>query len=232
MARTQMQLQTVVPWGRNFAEYQQMFALSSDDLGRRILGCGDGPASFNAEMRELGHQVVSIDPIYEFSAEQIRQQVEATYDDIIAQVKAQPDAYIWQTFQNPDDLGRSRLASMEQFLADYDRGLAEQRYIAASTPDLPWNERQFDLCLCSHFLFLYSTQLSLEFHQKSIDALLCVASEVRIFPLLQLGRARSPHLDPVIAHLNANGYQTAIVPVDYEFQKGANQMLCVSGDYP
>jgi hypothetical protein len=222
-----MQLQTVVPWGRNLVEYQQMFALSSDDMGRRILGCGDGPASFNAEMRELGHQVVSIDPIYEFSAAQIRQQVEATYDDIIAQVKAQPDAYIWKTFQNPDDLGRSRLASMEQFLVDYDRGLAEQRYIAASTPDLPWRDRQFDLCLCSHFLFLYSTQLSLEFHQASIDALLRVAPEVRIFPLLQLGGARSPHLDPVIEQLTDRGYQVAIVPVDYEFQKGANQMLCI-----
>ncbi|MCI5142695.1 MAG: SAM-dependent methyltransferase, partial [Candidatus Electrothrix sp. ATG1] len=40
------QLKEIVPWGRSFQEYVAMFALSEDDLGKRILGCGDGPASF------------------------------------------------------------------------------------------------------------------------------------------------------------------------------------------
>ena len=31
-----------------------MFDLSAADLGRRILGCGDGPASFNAELTAQG----------------------------------------------------------------------------------------------------------------------------------------------------------------------------------
>jgi hypothetical protein len=231
-----MELQEVVPWGRNLAEYQQMFALSVSDYERRILGCGDGPASFNAEMRQLGHQVVSIDPIYQFSGAQIRQRVEATYDVIIAQVKAKPDAYIWKTFDHPDDLGRSRLAAMEQFLADYEQGRADARYLAVSTPHLPWpkarqsiaGDQPFDLCLCSHFLFLYSDQLSGEFHQASIQSLLNVASEVRIFPLLTLSGDRSPYLDAVIATVTQNGYQADIISVDYEFQKGANQMLRIT----
>jgi hypothetical protein len=42
-------LDQVVPWGRSFDEYRRMFALSDDDLGLRILGCADGPASFNGE---------------------------------------------------------------------------------------------------------------------------------------------------------------------------------------
>jgi hypothetical protein len=223
-----MELQEVVPWGRNLTEYQQMFALSASDYECRILGCGDGPASFNAEMRQLGHRVVSIDPIYQFSGAQIRQRVEATYDAIISQVKAKPDAYIWKTFDHPDDLGRSRLAAMERFLADYAQGIAEQRYRAASTPELPWLDRPFDLCLCSHFLFLYSDQLSREFHQASIQSLLNVALEVRIFPLLTLSGDRSPYLDTVIATVTQNGYQADIIPVDYEFQKGANQMLRIT----
>ncbi len=45
-----MKLENVVPWGRSLAEYQAMFALSEEELQKRILGCGDGPASFNAEM--------------------------------------------------------------------------------------------------------------------------------------------------------------------------------------
>ncbi len=41
-----MQLTDVIPWGRSLDEYRRMFLLSPDDLGGRILGCGDGrPAS-------------------------------------------------------------------------------------------------------------------------------------------------------------------------------------------
>ena len=47
-------LEQVVPWGRSFDEYCNMFALSSDDLALRILGCGDGPASFPPAIREPG----------------------------------------------------------------------------------------------------------------------------------------------------------------------------------
>ena len=58
----------VVPWGRSAPEYQAMFALDEADLGGRILGCGDGPASFNAEMSAQGRAVVSVDPLYAVSA--------------------------------------------------------------------------------------------------------------------------------------------------------------------
>ena len=51
----------VVPWGRNFDEYCRMFALDEEDLTSRILGCGDGPASFNCECRRRGVAVVSVD---------------------------------------------------------------------------------------------------------------------------------------------------------------------------
>ena len=51
--------ETVVPWGRSFEEYQRMFALTEQDLNLRIVGCGDGPASFNAHMAERGRRVVS-----------------------------------------------------------------------------------------------------------------------------------------------------------------------------
>jgi hypothetical protein len=56
-----MKLNEVIPWGRSFDEYRRMFALSGDDLAGTILGCGDGPASFNAEATALGHRVVSCD---------------------------------------------------------------------------------------------------------------------------------------------------------------------------
>jgi hypothetical protein len=52
-------LDQVVPWGRSFAEYRRMFALTDAELGLRIIGCGDGPASFNAEATRRGTAVVS-----------------------------------------------------------------------------------------------------------------------------------------------------------------------------
>jgi hypothetical protein len=76
-------LDRVVPWGRSFDEYRRMFALTDDDLRLRIVGCGDGPASFNAEATRRGARVISCDPIYRYDAEQLRQRIADTYDEIL-----------------------------------------------------------------------------------------------------------------------------------------------------
>ena len=220
-----MKLEEIVPWGRTLAEYQSMFRLSARDLNAKILGCGDGPASFNAEMVELDRSVVSIDPIYQFSSEQIEQRVRQVYEPIISQLKQNPDRYCWTTFQDADTLGQARLKAMNTFLADYDSGKTSGRYLNRSLPNLDFADDQFDLCLCSHLLFLYSEQLSLEFHLASIHELLRVASEVRIFPLLALNCEPSPYLELVLEDLSSQGYDVQVRSVDYEFQKGANQML-------
>ena len=68
-------LDEVVPWGRSFDEYRRMFDLTRNDLDSMILGCGDGPASFNAEMAGQGKRVVSVDPIYCYSASQIEARI-------------------------------------------------------------------------------------------------------------------------------------------------------------
>jgi hypothetical protein len=223
-----MKLEEVVPWGRSLTEYRSMFNLSATDLNAKILGCGDGPASFNAEMTELGHSVVSIDPIYQFSAEQIEQRVRATYEPVISQVKQNPDRYIWQNFQNADELGKARLVAMEKFLSDYESGKMAGRYLDQSLPTLEFANDQFDLCLCSHLLFLYSEQLSLDFHLAAIHELLRIAPEVRIFPLLKLDCEPSPYLEVVMEELANKGYNAQVQYVAYEFQKGGNQMLSIS----
>lgn len=58
----------VVPWGRNYDEYCRMFDLTPADLKKRILGCGDGPASFYHTCNMNGGDVVvSPSPIYALS---------------------------------------------------------------------------------------------------------------------------------------------------------------------
>src|SRR5262249_9688571 len=173
---------------------ERMFALGADDLRRKILGCGDGPASFDAEATRRGAYVVSCDPLYRFSGEQIRGRIEATRDTILEQARRNHDAFVWSELRDVEELGRVRMEAMHDFLADYEAGRAQGRYVEAALPDLPFSDKAFDLALCSHLLFLYSEQLSELFHRQAVVELCRVASEVRIFPLLSLAGSPSPHV--------------------------------------
>jgi hypothetical protein len=77
------------------------------------------------------------------------------------------------------------MAVMRRFLADFPSGLREGRYRAQALPHLDFRDGAFDLTLCSHFLFTYSGQLTLDFHLASIEEMCRVAGEARVFPLLQ-----------------------------------------------
>jgi hypothetical protein len=74
-------------------------------------------------------------------------------------------------------------------------------------------------------LFLYADDLDLDFHIRSLSELLRVADEVRVFPLIALNGAPSPHLAPVMAALSASETPARLVSVPFEFQRGATQML-------
>ena len=84
------QYKNIVPWGRSFDEYLDMFNLSEDDLARDIVGVGDGPASFNAGMHQRGTPIISVDPIYRYSEVELRQRIQETYKDIITQAHRKP----------------------------------------------------------------------------------------------------------------------------------------------
>ncbi|MDE0041281.1 MAG: SAM-dependent methyltransferase [Candidatus Poribacteria bacterium] len=215
----------VVPWGRSLEEYRQMFMLSDEELKLRVLGVGDGPASFNSEMKALNHTVVSIDPIYAFSKEQIEERIEKTFATVISQVKQKPDDFVWDFFASPEHLGCYRLETMQKFLQDFDMGKVQGRYLPQSLPKLCFGDGQFDLAICSHLLFLYSDQLSLAFHRESIQELCRVSREVRIFPLLALDCRKSPHISPIQSSCRDMGFTEGIYPVAYEFQKGGNAMM-------
>jgi hypothetical protein len=216
-----------VPWGRSFDEYRRMFALTDADFGGRILGCGDGPASFNAEATRLGTRVVSCDPIYRYSAAQLRDRIEATCTEILEQTRRNSDEFVWTTIHSVDELARVRMAAMNEFLDDYPQGKADGRYVDAELPTLPFADGTFDLALSSHFLFLYSEQLGEAFHRAAIKEMCRVAREVRIFPLLALGAVPSPLVEPITAGLRAEGFTASIEPVPYEFQRGGDRMLRV-----
>ena len=219
-------LETVVPWGRSFDENRRMFALTDSELQQRILGCADGPASFNAELTAADGTVTSCDPLYRLSADEIRQRIDDTSAEMIEQTRKNADMFIWSDmFTDPDALARHRLATMDRFLGDYEKGRTEGRYVPAELPTLPFAENAFDIALCSHFLFLYSEHLSEQFHVDAVRNLIRIAHEVRIFPVTELGAVPSRHLEPLAAALRDDGCQVVIETVDYEFQRGGNQMM-------
>lgn len=220
-----MKLESVVPWGRSLNEYRSMFSLTEEDLNKKVLGCGDGPASFNAELAEAGKAIVSIDPVYRFTTDQLRSRIDDVYHQVMGQMAKNVDNYVWGEIQSLEHLGQVRMTAMEKFLSDYDSGRSEGRYINASLPELPFEHRQFDLALCSHFLFLYSEQIDLNDHVAGIKELCRVANEVRIYPLLTLDGRLSPHLEAVCGELQKNDIRVSKVPVMYQFQKGAIEML-------
>ena len=220
-------LDQVVPWGRSLEEYRRMFALSDRDLMRPVVGCGDGPASFNAEGSELAASIVSVDPLYQWNASQIRERIAVTRTRIVDQTRAHADQFVWTRFHTVDDLVSVRMTAMDRFLQHYGGQARAGRYVAGALPTLPFRNDAFELALCSHFLFLYTDQNDQMFHRRAIAEMCRVAPEARIFPLLALNGRRSPHLDSCAGALRGAGYTVAIETVDYEFQRGGNEMMRV-----
>lgn len=220
-------LDKVVPWGRSYQEYVNMFGLTEADLQGRILGCGDGPAGFNAELTARGGHVVSVDPIYAFDAIQIKSRITETYDTVLSQVRKNQADFVWMAITSVEELGRVRMLAMDAFLSDYAAAGNEGRYIVGELPSLPFDSGRFDIALSSHFLFLYSDHLSAEFHLQALLEMLRLAHEVRVFPVLTLSGEPSPHLASIMDALAKHGFCTEIRRVAYEFQRGGNEMLVV-----
>ena len=220
-----MKLANIVPWGRTLLEYKEMFNLTENELKSKIVGCGDGPASFNAELTSCGGSIISVDPTYRLTKEQFARRIDEVADVVMARVRQNVDAFVWKNIANPDALYDMRMSAMKQFLEDYEAGKKEGRYIEASLPYLPFKEQQFDLALSSHLLFLYSEHLDEQFHKEAIAEMLRIAKEVRIFPLVTLTGEVSSYLEPIMDYFNSRGYACRVVKMGYEFQKGGDEML-------
>jgi len=224
-----VKLENVVPWGRNLEEYQNMFLLTKEDLqSKKILGCGDGPSSFNFEVTKLNGNIVSIDPIYQFTKDEIQKRIDETSSVVSKQLRQNQDDFVWKNIKSVDELIEIRLTAMSNLIKDYDNGKKEKRYIHQELPKISFQDDSFDLVLSSHFLFLYSEHFDLQFHINSMLEMCRVSNnEVKIFPLLNLKNQKSEYLEPILEVLKKKGFETKIIKTNYEFQKGANELLSI-----
>jgi hypothetical protein len=218
----------IVVWSRSFDEYKRFFQLTKNDLKKKILCAADGASSFNAEASKQNAQVTSFDPIYQLSPNAMLELIYESRDYISPKVLENKNDYVWNYFNSPEHLCDHRMSTMLQFLEDYKQTSAEHRYVPTELPAPAFQAQSFDLVLVSHLLFLYSEQLSLEFHIQSIENLLIIANEVRIYPLhCNLGGI-SPYLDPVIEFFKEKEFLVQLISVDYEVAKGSNKMLKIA----
>lgn len=221
----EFKLEEALPWGRNRVEYSAFFDLGDLPPGTRILDVAGGPSSFTAEMHDLGYPVVAADPLYRFSKKEIAGRIEAAREVMVAGLRLAHERFLWDHYGTIGALEATRLAAMKHFLEDYEAGLAEGHYLDAALPALPFEDAAFDLALSSHFLFMYSAQFDLAFHEAALSELCRVAREVRVFPLLDMEGEPSRHLEPLLDSFRTSSVGAEVRKVGYEFQKGGNEML-------
>lgn len=214
----------VAPWGRGAAEYEAFFMLSDVPASARILDCGSGPASFAAEWGHQGRFVVAADPIYRRSGSDIAADFEPTAARILAGVRKARARFRWDYYGTPEAIIERRRNVLAAFIADFQASTPARRYVAASLPELPFQSESFDLVLCSHLLFLYSDELDLDMHLASLQEMLRVGREVRIFPLLDMDGRPSEHLEASIRALRVSAH-VDLLPVPFEFRLGDSRML-------
>jgi hypothetical protein len=197
-----------------------MFALSAASLRESILDCPGGAASFAATVRSA----VAVDPLYALPPSVLAERAlaDAVRGHEFLRDPARAARFVWTYFADPEAHLRSRIESAELFAAHI--AARPGRYVAAALPSLPFPDRTFDVVLSSHFLFTYAERLSVDFHLASLRELARVTRrEVRVFPILQhVDGMPYEHLEMLLSGL---GVRAELRSVDYEFQRGGNQML-------
>ncbi|WP_372010642.1 class I SAM-dependent methyltransferase [Paenibacillus chitinolyticus] len=215
---------------RNFEEYVRMFDLEPEKLrGKRVLDTGAGASAFTAEASRREIEARAADPLYAMGPSEIEGLGLEEIDRFIAKLTERRHMYNWDFYEGPELLKELRKKSFADFAADYANPASrEEKYAAASLPELPHSEDEFDLVLCSHFLFLYGEQFGPEFHLRAMRELLRVCKpggEVRIYPLLTFGGELYPQLPELLAELAREGVTAEYRPTRLAFIPGSRDYL-------
>lgn len=96
---------------------------------------------------------------------------------------------------------------------------------ASKLPHLPFPDHSFDLALCSHFLFIDSDKLNEKFHIEALMELTRVASEVRVYPLMDKQGRPSVHLGPILKTMQEKGLGVELKHVAIDNTEKGNALL-------
>jgi hypothetical protein len=222
-------LNRIVFIGRVWDEYSRMFDLTQEELvGRKVLDCPAGACSFTAASNQLGLDVTACDMAYYHLVEELYnkglQDIETT---MVNMEKTEVEKnFIWHYFKSVDELRQIRTKALNECILDMKHNQKEKRYIPAVLPNLPFEDKQFDLTLSANLLFLYDDKLDYQFHLQTIREFMRVTKdEIRVFPTTNFSCERYQYLDKLVQDLHHSGWTAEEIRVPYEFQKNTNRML-------
>lgn len=223
--KSTIDLDRVIFIGRTFEEYVSLFNLSTDRImSTRILDCPAGACSFTAEANQKGGDVTAIDIAYYHPVDKLKDKGLIDIEHGVSHLQSAQDNYVWDYFKSVEDLKQTRIRALLNCTDDMIHH--PERYIAATLPDLPFQDNEFELTLSAHLLFMYSDRLDIEFHRSTLLELMRVTSkEIRIFPIVNQSSEISEHLEEILDLIELEGWEYEIERVPYEFQRKANQFL-------
>ena len=224
-----LKLENIAITGRIFEEYSSFFDLKLEDLkDKKILDCPSGVSSFVSTANKNDVDVTGVDLIYEFDKESIEEQGYKTIEKIY-QDTSWMDVYKMDFYKTKENHRNHRETALKTFVQDYN----STNYVFAKLPNLPFKNKEFDIALSSHLLFVYDNILDYEFHKNSILEMLRVSKEVRIFPLVDFKNSKvgeeknfSPFLYQILDELSKD-FKCEIIKTDFEFQPRANFYLSI-----
>ena len=209
-------------WVYSMADYCQMFDLTEEDLKLAILDYPAGISSFNAEMNDRGHKVLSGDQHYKMPLDEMKTFSQQVFEVNKRHLKEHGE--ILRGDQNIESILADWQQRQERFLQDYEQGKKEHRYQCMTLPRLPFDKQVFDIALCSDHLF--HNYVAEEKNQSAIIEELCrVAKEVRIFPLQDEKGKIGENLGHLMLATQQKGCGIEVREVPYHEMKGGNAML-------
>jgi hypothetical protein len=225
-----MELPAVSFFGRTLDEYTRFFALDPAKLRKcAVLDVAGGPSSFTVEASRRGIDAVAVDPLYDRSCAALVAQIQQDYEKMFRQMQAKPQLFRLKAFRSLAEAEADRRSAAQWFLADYEGNGRHGRYVRGALPLLPFLDGAFDLVLCAHLLFIYAAQFDFEWHLAACTELARVSGgEVRIHPVCGPGGRPYAELERLRRELSAQGVDSEVVPVDYEFFAGGNRTLVLN----
>ena len=222
-------LKKFVLWGHRLNDYKEMFNLSDEFLANnQIVEYGSGITSFNAEMAKLGRRVVSIDPMYALTLDDIKSHVSEVFELTLSKIKNNKEKYNWKNHDELAALIEMRRKGINLFYADFEKGREEGRYLTGIDPSVLTAENScFDLALITHHLFVNFVDHGVDEHVALILEMIKIAGEVNIFPLLDKFGQISKLLGPVMLSLQQRELGLEVCQVGSQLQKSGNAMLRV-----
>jgi hypothetical protein len=222
----------IIVSSRPYDEYLAMFGLDEREvLAGPVLDCPGGAGPFAATVRARGGEAVSADPAYALPRREILAQARAGLDHALRYLDEHRDSYVWTFYASSDDLRRRRLAALEEFARDFSG--PDRRYVVAALPRLPFAAGAFRLVLSSFLLFAYPDHMDEAAHERALRELVRVArEEVRVFPLIDTSYVPYHALDDLRRRLGAEGVDSEVRKLDYELQRGGDEVLILTPPRP